>query len=146
MQDQSTPDSGTVTVRNGVLVLTGYGIKVGVGRGHLVVSDGIGNKRRRGRFSRAARDIQRLVVIGHTGTISFDALRWLHDTGAAVVQIDSDGQVIVASGPSGLNDARLRRMQALAAFTDAGIEIACDLIRQKLQGASGPVAPTSKPR
>jgi len=78
------------------------------------------------------RDIKRLVVIGHTGTISFDALRWLHDIGASVVHIDADGAVIVASGPARLDDARLRRAQALAAFNGTGIALARELIREKL--------------
>src|SRR5262245_59458380 len=117
MHLKSTPIPATITPMRGVLVLSGYGIRVGVERRHLVVSDGIGRTRRAGRFTRASRAVRRLVVIGHTGTISFDALRWLHDTSAAFVQIDADGTLISASGPAGLDDARLRRMQALAAFT-----------------------------
>jgi hypothetical protein len=35
--------------RNGVLVLSGYGLHIGVERGHLTVCDGVGRPRRRGR-------------------------------------------------------------------------------------------------
>jgi CRISPR-associated endonuclease Cas1 len=132
MQNESTPTPRAP--RNGVLVLTGYGIRVAVERGHLAVSDGVGNDRRCGRFSKITHDIKRLVVIGHTGTISFDALRWLHDIGASFVQIDADGQVIVASGPVGLDDAKLRRAQALASINGVGMAIARDLVGEKCLG------------
>lgn len=127
---QSTPAS--LTPRNGVLALTGYGIRIAVERGYLIASDGIGRQRRSGRFSRVHREIHRLVVIGHTGTISFEALRWLADTGASFTQIDTDGNVIVSSGPARLDDARLRRAQALASVGGIGISIARDLLMTKI--------------
>lgn len=121
-------------LRDGVLVLSGYGLRIAVERGHLAVSDGIGDERRSERLHRATSGLTRLVVLGHSGTISFDALRWLHDIGATFVQLDADGTVIVANGPSGLDDARLRRAQARAADTDGGIAIARDLLRSKREG------------
>jgi len=120
--------------RNGVLLLAGYGIRVAVERGHLCVEDGVGADRRHSRFPRATRDLRRLVVLGHSGTVSFDALRWLSDIGAAFVQIDSDGEVLAAAGPVGLQDSRLRRAQAQAMENGQGLAIARELIRQKLTG------------
>ncbi len=63
-----------------------------------------------------------------------EALRWLHDVWAALVQLDADGTVIVASGPSGLDNARLRRAQVLATSNGVGIAIARGLLTSKLQG------------
>jgi CRISPR-associated endonuclease Cas1 len=120
--------------KDGILVLSGYGLHIGVERGHLAISDGIGRSRRSGRLHRATCGLTRLVVLGHSGTVSFDALRWLHDIGASFVQLDADGEVIVASGPAGLDDARLRRAQALAVTKGTGISIARDLLRSKLAG------------
>lgn len=120
--------------KNGLLVLSGYGIRAIVEGGHLSIEDGIGANRRRGRFSRATAGFNRLVIIGHSGIVSLEALRWLNDIGASIVQIDCDGNVIVATGPSGLDDARLRRAQALAIVNGVGLEIARNLIRQKLAG------------
>jgi len=129
---------------NGLLTLTGYGIRVVVEGGHLVVEDGVGSARRRGRFSRPNPGFRRVVVIGHTGIVTLEALRWLHDVGIPFIQIDTDGQVITCAGPAGLNDARLRRAQALAADTGngtdsgagtkIGFDIARDLIKRKLTG------------
>jgi CRISPR-associated endonuclease Cas1 len=120
--------------RNGTLALSGYGLRIVVERGHLVIEDGVGNERRRGRFARVPRVLKRIVVLGHSGIISFDALRWIQDIGAAFVQIDTDGRIIAASGPSGLDHPRLRRAQALATTNGVGIRIGRDLIRQKLTG------------
>ncbi len=129
-------DAGSAPVlpREGVLVLGGYGLRIAVERGHLRVEDGIGADRRRGRLSRATPGLTRLVVLGHTGVITLDALRWLHDIGAAFVQIDADGQVIAAAGRIGLDDARLRRAQALATENRVGLEIAKTLVQRKLAG------------
>src|SRR5688572_7525984 len=93
----------------GVLTLSGYGISVRVNRGHLIVEDGIGTKRQRGRFARVGHGLRRLVVIGADGAVSLAALRWLADQGAAFVMLDRDGLVLLATGPVGPKDARLRR-------------------------------------
>jgi CRISPR/Cas system-associated endonuclease Cas1 len=80
--------------KDGMLVLTGYGVIVSVERGHLVVRDGVADERREGRLHRALGRLKRLVILGHTGTITLEAIRWLHDVGAAIVQIDRDGTVV----------------------------------------------------
>lgn len=121
-------------IRNGILIAEGYGLRTAVERGHLLVEDGICENRRRRRFAKATARLKRLVVLGHTGFITLEALRWLKDVGAAFVQIDADGQVVVASGPAGLDDARLRRTQALAVTNGTGIKIARELVRRKLEG------------
>lgn len=134
MHDDSSITFDPACPRNGVLSLSGYGIRVAVERGYLTVEDGRGKDRRRARFSRTTRDLKRLVIFGHTGSISFDALRWLHDIGCAFVQLDIDGTVLTASGPTGSDDARLRRAQALASGNQTGMEIARNLLTEKLNG------------
>ena len=124
----------SLSPRNGIVALSGYGIRVTIERGHLVVEDGLGSERRRARFSRASAGFNRLVITGHSGIISLEALRWLHDIGAAFVQIDHDGELISCTSPPGLNDARLRRAQAMAISNGLDLEIASDLIRRKLRG------------
>lgn len=136
MHDESSITPTTARPRHGVLTLNGYGIRVAVESGHLIVEDGRGRERRRARFPRTTLELKRLVIIGHTGTISFDALRWLHDRGCGFMQLDADGSVIAASGPIGADDARLRRAQAVAGVTVAGMNIARDLLSRKLDGQS----------
>jgi CRISPR-associated endonuclease Cas1 len=118
----------------GVLVLNGYGVHVAVEHGQLALSDGIGADRRAGMLNRATCGLKRLVLLGHSGTISLEALRWLHDVGAAVVQIDADGNVVLVSASQGLDDARLRRAQAIAPWTGMALDLARGLIREKFRG------------
>src|SRR5688572_11269436 len=90
-----------LTPPNGVLVLTGYGLAIRVWRGRLRVADGIGRDRREGLVHRATGRLRRLVVLGHTGSVSLGAIRWLADVGAGYVQVDADGRVLAAFGPQG---------------------------------------------
>jgi CRISPR-associated endonuclease Cas1 len=134
MQAESTTAVSSPAIKDGVLVLDGYGLRVTVKRKHLLVSDGIGRTRHWGRFAKATAGIKRLVVLGHSGIVSLDALRWLRDIGAGFIQIDRNGEVVAASCPIGTDDARLRRAQALAPHSPLSMEIARYLIREKLHG------------
>jgi hypothetical protein len=68
-----------------------------------------------------------------SGTLSLEAIRWLGDVGAALVCIDRDGEILRSSGPT-KSEAKLRRAQALAPHTGAGLEITRALLSQKLAG------------
>jgi len=61
--------------RHGVLTLFGYGIKVYVDRGHLIVRDGVGGDQYEGRFARVGHGLRRLVIIGSDGFVSLPAMR-----------------------------------------------------------------------
>jgi len=137
MREERTTFFPPLAIRRGVLVLDGYGLRVSVECGHLAVSDGIGDERRRGRFPKATCGLRRLVLLGHSGFVTLDALRFVHDAGAAIVQIDADGQVILASGPLGTSDARLLRAQAAASQNGTGLWIVRCLVREKLRGQAG---------
>lgn len=117
-----------------VLVLTGYGLRLSVKRGHLVVEDGIADHRRVQRLSRIDRHVKRIAIIGHAGTISLDAIRWLHDVKIPLMHLDADGRVLALVGPDSPDHPQLRRGQALAAHCDEGLEIARRLLTLKLAG------------
>jgi CRISPR-associated endonuclease Cas1 len=129
MQTQATEPA-----HNGICVAHGYGIKITVHRGHLTVHDGIGRNRQTRRYHRATSKLRRLVLIGHTGYITLDALRWLHDIGAALIQVDVDAQLITTSTVRGPGHAALRRAQALATTSHTGVEIARSLLEAKVAG------------
>jgi CRISPR-associated endonuclease Cas1 len=120
--------------RSGVITLFGYGAQVRVDKGHLFIDDGIGCDRQSYRLARVAHGLQRLVVIGSDGMVSLAALRWLADQDAAFVMLDRDGAVLVTTGPVCSSDVRLRRAQALAYKSGAGLKIALELIDKKLAG------------
>ncbi len=120
--------------RLGVVTLFGYGIQVRVDRGHLILEDGIGADRRYARFPRVAHGLDRLVIIGSDGMVSLAALRWLAAQNASFVMLDREGSVLVATGPARKGDVHLRRAQALARQSGAGMQITRDLIDRKLLG------------
>src|SRR5664280_1972962 len=133
MQPQPTP-ARLAPSASGVLVVDGYGIRVRVERGRLLVADGTGRRRREGQFPRAGSGLRRLVVLGHTGSVTLDALRWLADTGVGYVALDPDGRLLAASSNLGRDDPRLRRAQARAIDTPTGDDIARRLIAEKIAG------------
>src|SRR5205814_454542 len=113
-------------------VLSGYGVSVAVERGHLVLSDGIGNERRSARLSRVeATALQRLIVIGYSGFISFEAVRFLNDTGIAFIQLDYDANILMCGAPIRREAIQLRRAQAIAPYTETGLLITRYLLEQK---------------
>jgi CRISPR-associated protein Cas1 len=118
-----------------VAVIDGYGVRLRVERGHLEASDGLGPERRVRRWPRAERTLQRVVVTARSGTVSLDALRWCRATDASVVVVDDEG-IMLACSPPGVSDARLRRAQALAAGTGAGLDLARYLLGELLTGRS----------
>jgi len=128
MQTKSTP-----TANRGVVVAHGYGLRIHVERRHLILDDGFGRQRRTRRYHRTDR-LSRLVVIGRSGYVTLDALRFLHDTGAAFVHVDTSGELIACSIAAGADLAGLRRAQALAAEGPAGLEIARTILAAKVEG------------
>lgn len=126
--------------RRGVLALSGYGLRIAVERGHLTVTDGAGRSRRSGRFSRVTPELKRVIICGSSGTITLDALRWLTDTRAHVVQLDHDGRLIAVTAHARLDDARLRRAQALASTSRVGLELARGVISVKIEAQANTLA------
>ena len=124
--------SNSLTPRNGVVTLYGYGITAHIDRGHLILKDGVGSERREARLPRVGHGLRRLVVIGADGFVSLAALRWLADQDAAFVLLERDGSVLATTGPVRPTDARLRRAQSLASTNGMALEISKELIRQKL--------------
>lgn len=120
--------------RSGVLVVDGYGVRIVVERGHLRILDGAGRNRRERRLAKVGHGIHRLVVLGHTGTISLEAFRWLDRVGIHFVQLDRDGKILTASANEAVGNARLRRAQVVAHGGPARLEIVTSLLGAKLAG------------
>jgi CRISPR-associated protein Cas1 len=130
----SIPSGEPIIPTHGIVTLYGYPICIGVDRGHLILSDGVGPLRRYSRFARIGHRLKRIVVIGSDGHVSLAALRWLADQNAAFVMLERDGQVLATTGPVSPSDVRLRRSQGMAHETGIAIKIARELIAQKLDG------------
>ncbi len=66
--------------------------------------------------------------------MSPEAIRWLSDIKASYLQIDADGRVLAAFGSSSGDRPSLRRAQAMAGGSAKGLDLARDLVRQKIEG------------
>lgn len=122
-----------ITSDDGVCVVEGYGVRIHLRHGRLHIVDGLPGERRERVYSRVNPGFSRLAVLGHAGTVTLEALRWLNDLGIAFVQIDKDGRLIATSAGGSAN-APLRRAQAFAATTPSGVEITRMLLGEKLAG------------
>jgi CRISPR-associated endonuclease Cas1 len=135
MQDQKfTLPFPPLQVRAGILVADGFGISARVLYGKLHVEDGIGSHRRSIVVDRAGSGLERLVLLGKSGTLTLESLAWLRAIGAALVHLSADGHVLTHTVPFGYWGHPIRRAQALAIATGLDVEIARDLIASKLDG------------
>ena len=116
--------------RAGTVVVGGFGVGVHVSDGHLVVSTRDKSALRLSRVDR----FQRLVIVGTSGSVSLLALWWCREVDANVVIAEPSGRVLTIAAPESRNDSRLRRAQATAPWTLAGLTLARDLNQLKLQG------------
>ena len=134
MQQEATVTYPQLRPRSGVLVVDGYGITLRVHRGRLLITDGIGEERRSRELLRSSREVRRVVLLGHTGYLTLEAMRWMTDVGIGFCNLDSDGRLISTSAFAGRNDPQMRRAQALSAFGDSGFEMAHRLVGRKISG------------
>jgi CRISPR-associated endonuclease Cas1 len=103
--------------------------------GALEVTDGLGPVRRRRRYERATHQLARVLVLGATGIVTLDALRWLDALEIPLVVLDSETlKPTFSSVPRSADDARLRRALAFARVEPSGVEIARRLLGAKVTG------------
>jgi CRISPR associated protein Cas1 len=132
-------DTNYTVIKNGIVVVSGTGPAIRVDGNQLVIRDGpqetppLCLTR-----AQASRKLHHVVVCGHAGGfVTFDALRWLRDTGVAFSQLDWDGSIVMASGPRGPDRPALRRAQALVCsgvIPKATVAITREVLRVKLNG------------
>src|SRR6266852_7222804 len=104
MADAHTLPQSPSVRKSGVLVLSGFGIRVKMECGHLSIEDGVGLERRKLRLPRVGHGLKRIIVIGSDGFATFDAIRWIADVGASLIFLDRTGKVIFVSGPTAPSD------------------------------------------
>src|SRR4051812_10317357 len=132
-------DTNYTVIKNGVVVGSGTGPAIRVGGNRLSIRDGPEETKPLVLTrAEATRRLQHVIVCGHSGGfVTFDALRWLHDTGVAFSQLDWDGAVIVATGPRGPDQPALRRAQVLVcsgAAPAAALGITREILHKKVGG------------
>lgn len=120
-----------------VCVVDGIGAEIGTAAGRLIVRDGIGRSRRTRTYARATHELARVVVLAGSGSITLDAIRWLDGASVGWIVIDPKTQEVMSTSVHvSIDDARVRRAQALALGSGVAVEVARRLIRHKLAGQS----------
>jgi hypothetical protein len=132
-------DTNYTEIKNGMVVISGTGPAIRVDGNRLVIRDGPREvPPLRLTRAEASRKLRHIIVCGQPGGfVTFDALRWLRDTGVAFSQLDWNGAAVIASGPRGPDQPDLRRAQALVCsgvVPRAADAIACEILRVKLCG------------
>lgn len=117
-----------------VLVVAGYGLKIRVENTYLKINHGVGDNQRLEVFARSSCKLERIVVLGYTGYVSLEAVRWLSDMEIQCTVLDSDSNVIATWGPERRATTQLRVMQCLASQSPAGIEFTRWLLSRKFVG------------
>ena len=115
-----------------IAIVDGRGCHVGVSRGELLLRDGLGRYRRERRYSKVGHGLRRLLVLGDA-SLTTAALRWCESTGVAVAVLGPDTELLVTSA-TGIDDARIRRQQAIAGTNQIGLSIAKCLLGAKVLG------------
>jgi CRISPR-associated protein Cas1 len=138
-------DTNYTVIKNGVVVVSGTGPAIRVDGNRLIIRDG--PQETKPLFmtrAEASRRLRHVIVCGHAGGfITFDALRWLRDTGVAFSQLDWDGAVIIASGPRGPDRPSMRRAQALVCsgvIPKTTVAITREILGVKLEGQAAVAA------
>jgi CRISPR-associated endonuclease Cas1 len=133
-------------VRHGVLTLSGDAPSIKVENGMLVVRDGphvvpadfsgpappVETRIETLRLAPGGCPVKSIVVTRPDGFITFAAFEWLRQVGVSLVQLDWHGEVLLAAGSPGPDRPAMRRAQALAAGSEAGLAIMRRILRRKL--------------
>jgi CRISPR-associated endonuclease Cas1 len=124
--------------RGGVATVRGHGVKIRVRRHALSIEDGflLEGPQDEWRVTRATSRIERILFLAGSGFITVDALDWCAENGVPVVAVSQSGapRWTLLPGAGGAHQARLRRAQALAPFTETGLQIARWLVARKVAG------------
>ena len=94
-------------------VCVGHGIRISVERGRLTIKDSPGGTTREQWWPRAGHKLQRIVIVGSSGSVTLAAMQWCGHMGVPVIVVAPTGQVLSTSAYAGRglakNDSRLRR-------------------------------------
>lgn len=113
------------------VVADGFGCKVLVRNGELLVFDGVGADNRRERQYPKISAPERLLIMGD-GYVTTESLQWLKTQQVALIVLGHDREVVLAASPAGKNDPRMRRALATAPWSGAGMAIVRHLLKTKL--------------
>jgi len=104
--------AGLIIVKKEILVLTGNNLDIRVNSSGLKIKDGFPHSSTRETYiPRGVNPYEHIVILGYSGTITFDAIKWIINQGMMVTFLDSLGSVITSFLP---DNHIIKRRQATA--------------------------------
>jgi CRISPR-associated endonuclease Cas1 len=86
------------------------------------------------RIPRAGGELERIVIIGANGYLTFDVMEWCRTQDISLIFLKRDGSMINTVSPGRRADAALRRGQFEATINGKDLLISREIIRRKLEG------------
>lgn len=120
------------------LILTGHGVRLKIDHGTLIVRDGFTRypqKLKEWRFFPGEwRLPSRIILLDTDGSITLPVINWLSEQNVPLILMNYRGQVQSVIGGRGVvSDLRLRQVQIEAQSNGIGLEIATQLIQNKIK-------------
>lgn len=117
------------------MVLTGYGLDIRVNSGRLKIKDGslLEGTVSETYLNRGTNEVEHLVILGQTGSISFEAIKWITDQNMMVSMMDPDGHLITSLMTESHISGIIKRRQATVDI-NTNLAIASWLLAEKLKG------------
>lgn len=140
MRGQSTARAELVMERESaddrIWIAHGYGVKLTIDRGQLLLADGVGAYRRERRVPKIDRTLRRIIITGNTGYLSLGALRWCREHQISIVLVNTLGEATSLYPAESPADAPTLREQVSCGpggrREATGLEIARMLTSRKL--------------
>lgn len=113
------------------LLVSGFGILIGVDRRRLVIQNRLENTRLEFYPHQIGHDS--VIIDGHTGNITFEAIRWLMKHGISITMLNWNGNLLGVTLPQSPKAGRLRVLQ-YGKYLDqkARYDIAAKIVEQKI--------------
>jgi CRISPR-associated protein Cas1 len=117
-----------------ILVLTGCGLDIRVDSGSLQIRDGFPHTGdiRETVIYRGLNTIEHIVILGQSGALTFEAIKWMIDQNIMVTFLDNDGSTITNLMPENHVYGQVKRRQATAS-EELNRRIASWLLAEKVQ-------------
>jgi CRISPR-associated protein Cas1 len=117
------------------LFLSGYGIDLHVDSGRLIVRDGRDNSKEPTTYEFKAKhdDIDLIVVYGHTGNVSLEAMKWLSKQNIVITVLNWDGRVLMNVLSPDTKRFNIRMAQYDAYRNEQRVPLARSFIEAKIE-------------
>jgi CRISPR/Cas system-associated endonuclease Cas1 len=99
-----------------ILVLTGCGLDMRVNSGSLQIRDGFPHNGsvRETVIYRGLNTVEHIVILGQSGALTFEAIRWMVDQNILVTFLDHEGRIITSLMPENHVWGIVKKRQATA--------------------------------